>query len=366
MTTRIHFQGQIYSASEFSSLSHKDRTFSGLESGQSFIQFWLNNKQFFSQKSSGSTGKPTVHKIHRDQVEASAKRTTNTLEIPTSASALVCINMDYIGGKMMLARGLMYHWQLYITAPSSEPFDELPPDLNFYFGAMVPIQVERLLSAPGGINDLNRIKKLIVGGAAISPGLEEQLQALNCEVYSTYGMTETVSHVALRKINGPDRSPYFTLLPGIESELDDRGCLRLKADVTGNQWLQTNDLVEFVSSREFRLLGRADHVINSGGLKIQVEQLEEAISATDILAGTPFAIGSAPDVSLGEKIVLLVEKEDIDKGQILTSLKTLLPEYHTPKEIITVQQLPLTPSGKLDRQALKPLAQQEPGKGLIP
>ena len=354
MPTTIHIFNHTYSPEEFVGQAFSDHEFPGLTSAQSFIRFLLDHKQFFDQKTSGSTGKPTIHKINRQQLEASAKRTADTLRLTNQTRVLVCINMDYIGGKMMLARGLFQSWQLHLVPPVANPATLLNKTLEFDFMALVPLQLEAMLANEEGIHLLNKTRKLIIGGAAVSQSLRDKLQPLACQVYATYGMTETVSHVALQKLNGPDQSDYFQLLPGIEYGLDDRQCLKLKADVTQDQWIQTNDVVEFASEGAFRVLGRADNIVNTGGVKVQIEALEAQIQSTDLLGEVPFAITSQPDESLGQKLVLVIEQgsTDIDH-KLLSQMKPLLPPYHSPKKLISLSVLPKTESGKLNRQALQ-------------
>ena len=220
--------------------------------------------------------------------------------------------------------------------------------------ALVPLQLEAMLDNEDGLNLLNNTRKLIIGGAPVSQSLRDKLQPLACQVYATYGMTETVSHVALQKLNGPDQSEYFQMLPGIEYGLDDRQCLKLKADVTQDQWIQTNDVVEFASEGAFRVLGRADNIVNTGGVKVQLEALEAQIQSTELLGEVPYAITSQPDESLGQKLVLVIEQgsTDIDH-KLLSQMKPLLPPYHSPKKLISLSVLPKTASGKLNRQALQ-------------
>ena len=351
MSASLVFQNHQYTPTDFAKLDLQNTSFTGLEAGQQFIHSWQNNKQFFDQKTSGSTGKPTIHQFSRQMIEASVSRTVEALQIKHEANALVCINMDYIGGKMMLARGLMNHWKLHLHPPGSGLVELLKAN-QFDFSAMVPLQVSKLLDQPDGGLLLNKIDHLIIGGAAVDQSLMDRIQYLNCKIYATYGMTETISHVALQKLNGQERSDYFSLLPGISHQIDDRGCLMLKADVTNKEWITTNDRVAFINEREFKVLGRADNVINSGGIKIQTEELEALIQKTGLLDHAQFAISAIPDSTLGSKVVLVVEKDVPDPNRLIEQLKTALPAYHAPKRILSINRLPRTASDKLDRQGL--------------
>lgn len=351
MPATIVLENSHYRPDEFVRLDLRQFNFQGLDAGQRFIQLWQNNKQFFDQKTSGSTGIPATHQISRQRFIASAARTVSALGLKPNSRALVCINMAYIGGKMMLARGLSNDWELHLVKPDADLTQEAA-NTPYQFAAMVPLQVQKLVSSPEGTKFLNKIGCLIIGGAAIGGELINQIQELKCDVYATYGMTETVSHIALQKLNGPNPSAHFTMLPGIEFDTDARGCLKVKADVTNEQWIQTNDLVAFESANEFKVLGRADNVINTGGVKVQIETLEVLIAESGLLEGQAFAIGQLPDKALGSKIVLALEKSPADSDHLLAKLKEALPSYQAPKAVFYTPSLPKTTSGKLDRPAL--------------
>lgn len=352
MSASFHIFDKILSPKEFSELTYVNEHFEGLKSGQHFIKLWLNDKQIFDQKTSGSTGKPTVHRISRKNMLASAQRTAQALKLKPGLQALVCIDTGYIGGKMMLARGLHFGWQLTIISPTSFADISQIPEGPFDFAAMVPLQIENLLKSEQGIRFLNQTKKIIVGGAAMGKHLIEQIQPLNCEIYATYGMTETVSHIALQRLNGPNREDAFHILSEVEHSLDDRSCLRLKADVTDNQWIQTNDVVEKQGTGSFRILGRADNIINTGGVKVSAEMLEEKIAALISPYIGSFSISSLPDHLLGEKIVLVCSPPLKKGNQIQEILKASLQRFEVPKAILEME-IPRTPSGKVDRACLR-------------
>lgn len=345
------FQNKRYSPEAFASLEAGHANFPGLAAGQQFIRDWLKNKPFFNQKTSGSTGKPALHKISRYQLEASVQRTIKALHLQPKLKALVCINMEYIGGKMMLTRGFMHEWLLQLVPPCANPSSGMETE-QFDFAAMVPLQLQKLIKTERGRTFLNGIGTVIIGGAAVDKTLVKTLQGLKCQLYATYGMTETVSHVALQKLNGQNRTEHFQMLPGIRHQVDERGCLMLRADVTAHQWIATNDRVNFHSPDTFTLLGRADHVINTGGVKVQIEVLEAQIRATGLLKGQPMAISSMPDASLGRRIVLVTETLPENPDRLLEELKAKLPHYHAPKALYAPGKLPETASGKLDRAAI--------------
>ena len=349
MAAILLFQNERYTPEAFARLETGD--FPGLAAGQQFIRDWLKNKPFFNQKTSGSTGKPTLHKISRYQLEASVRRTIKALHLQPKLKALVCINMEYIGGKMMLTRGLMNDWLLQLVPPCADPSSGIETE-SFDFAAMVPLQLQKLIGTDQGRAFLNGIGTVIIGGAAVDKALVKTLQGLKCRLYATYGMTETVSHVALQRLNGQNRAEHFHLLPGIRHRVDERGCLMLRADVTAHQWIATNDSVSFHGPDTFTLLGRADHVINTGGVKVQIEALEAQIRATGLLKGQPMAISSLPDTSLGHSIVLVMETLPENPDKLLKKLKAKLPHYHAPKALYALGKLPETDSGKLDRPAI--------------
>ncbi|MCE7990638.1 MAG: AMP-binding protein [Roseivirga sp.] len=352
MPASFYTSDKILSPAEFSEHTNVNEHFEGLKNAQHFIRSWVNDKQFFDQKTSGSTGKPTVHTISRKNMLASASRTAQVLNLNTGLQALVCINMSYIGGKMMLARGMQFDWHLHLVAPVSFASSVQIPSGSFDFAAMVPLQIENLLQSEAGLQLLNNTEKIIVGGAAVSKELIRQIQPLKCRVYATYGMTETISHIALQKLNGPDRADHFSMLPGVDFGLDERGCLRLKADVTDNQWIQTNDLTDLKDNGSFKITGRADNIINTGGVKVSAEMLEEKIAPLLKGQAKDYAISSIPDALLGNKIVLICEGLTIPPEDLKALLKSSLGKFEVPKEIIS-QQIPKTASGKIDRARLK-------------
>lgn len=352
MPASFNISDKILSPSEFSELTNVNEHFEGLKSGQHFIKSWLNDKQFFDQKTSGSTGKPTVHTISRKNMLASARRTAESLNLSNGLHALVCINMAYIGGKMMLARGIHFGWTLELIPPTSFANPDQIPSGPFDFAAMVPLQIENLLQSEAGIQLLNNTAKIIVGGAAMGQHLTEQIQQLNCEIYATYGMTETVSHIALQKLNGPGKTDYFSILPGVDFALDERNCLKLKADVTDDQWIQTNDIVDVLHKDSFSIIGRADNIINTGGVKISAELLEQKIAPIIQSHTRSFAITSLPDNLLGEKIVLICSPLAKTENHILKLLKAALQKFEVPKTILEME-IPHTQSGKTDRARLK-------------
>jgi len=249
----------------------------------------------------------------------------------------------------MLVRGMELGLTMYVVAPSSQPFAELTDDLSIDFTAVVPLQLKTLLET-GQHDRLNSLNVLIVGGAPVNSSLLTQIQQLSVPVFSTYGMTETVSHIALRKLNGLDASESYTLLDGVEADTDERDCLRLRGAVTNHEWIQTNDVVIFKDATHFQIMGRADNIINSGGVKIQLEKVERAIEQI-WNRSERFFVWWKPDERLGQKLILVTENTQItDKENLNKELQKLLNPYEIPKEVYTVKKFVETATGKVDKR----------------
>lgn len=312
---------------------------------QAFIRDWLADEQtYFTLHTSGSTGKPKSINIQKSRMEASAEATIQHLNIQNGANTLLCMNADMIGGRMMIVRALIGNWNLHILPPSSSPIVNEEID----FTAMVPLQVQSLLETKEGTLFLNRIKKLIIGGANLSDQLLEKLQSLKPEVYQTFGMTETVSHIALKRVNGDSPSDEYKLIGDNQIEISNEGKLRIFGTVTNNEWVETNDLVERTSNG-FKWLGRADLVVNSGGVKILIEPLEKELST---YFKTQIWVWKKEDNVLGEQLVGLTDNQElinrIDKDY--DSLKQDFKKYHLPKTWKFVKRWALTASGKPNRK----------------
>ena len=310
----------------------------------------------FTQQTSGSTGVPKKITITRDQMITSAGRTLNALGIIAGDCALACLNPEYIAGKMMLARALEFNLKLEAVEPTSDPLQHLDGELINGFAAFVPLQLQTMLDNPQRINQLNQMKAVLVGGAPVSDTLEKKIKALTCPVYATYGMTETVSNIALQKLNGRGVQKNFITLPGITVQTDERSCLVIHLPGVPEPVI-TNDVAELQSETSFRILGRWDHVINTGGIKINPEQLEKHVEkilhAHGILR--PFIIGSLPDEKLGEQLILLVEGIPMHpetEGRFIEKCKQQLEPYEVPRQIRYLNQFFYTRSGKINRQEI--------------
>ncbi|MEM9831999.1 MAG: AMP-binding protein [Bacteroidota bacterium] len=317
-----------------------------------FAWQWLRGDTVFEQATSGSTGLPKKISIHRDQMIASAQATIQALSLTESDSSLLCLSAQYIGGKVMVVRSLLAKMNLVIVRPTSNPL----PYLSFLpkFTALVPLQIQALLDEKEA-TALNQMKAIIIGGAPVSTSQEEQIrQELTVSVYSTYGMTETVSHIALKKLTLPDAQNFYQVLGDTQIALDERDCLKIKGKVTQDEWVITNDIVELLGERKFRWLGRYDSVINSGGVKVfpeEVEKVLEPIVLRENFTGR-LLVSSLPDKKLGERIILILEGDplsDDQKKKVLKEAHQQLSPYQVPKVIYYLPKFSETPTGKVQR-----------------
>ncbi|PKR80940.1 AMP-dependent synthetase [Brumimicrobium salinarum] len=310
-----------------------------LEPVFSFIDLWNSDNEVISQLTSGSTGNPKEIKIEKWKMEVSAKMTGKFLNLNNCKSALLCMSTQYIGGKMMVVRALQFNLQLYVTNVTRNPLEKITKPIDF--AAMVPLQVEHILRE--NPEKLNLIKYLIIGGAPVSNQLIEQLKQFNCNAYSTFGMTETVSHIALKELkhtSAPFRAIGHTKLTTKE------GRLVITNDELGLNNLETNDIVELINETSFHWLGRSDFVINSGGVKIHPEKIEEKIAET--ICSSNFIISSIPDDKLGNKVVF-IGGDELKSADLKEKINNLITPYARPKEYFFLSSLHKTPSGKIDR-----------------
>jgi O-succinylbenzoic acid--CoA ligase len=330
-----------------------------------FIKEWLEGKTHFLLRTSGSTGKPKLIEATRSQMQASAETTLEALQLKKNDKALLAISAQFIGGKMMIVRALCAEMELYVIAPQSNPLTLWEADLKkatfLDFAAFVPLQMQAIVEeTPEKIPLLEQMKAVIIGGAAISYALEQKLQKIRkVALYATYGMTETLSHIALRRLNSRQADAYFQTLAPTKVALDARGCLTICAPHLALPHLITNDLAELRSPTEFRYLGRYDNLINSGGIKIEPEKierlLEKALAVLDLKAN--FVVLGLPDARLGEKVVCIWERETPWTEKTEETLKKYLEKhlnkYENPKFFYYLTSFPKTGSGKINRPALK-------------
>ncbi|PRY15514.1 O-succinylbenzoic acid--CoA ligase [Pontibacter ummariensis] len=321
-----------------------------------FCRNWLNGVQEFPIQTSGSTGAPKRIVLTRQQLEASARRTIRLLNLQQGDTTLVCLNTEYIAGMMMLVRGFEADLQMLIVKPISNPLTLVDREKEIAFASFVPMQLQTILQEmPDALPRLNKMKGILVGGAPLTPSQQRDMQLIAAPIYHTYGMTETASHIALRKLNGADAADYYEVLDNIEVGLDKRGCLTIKGDVTNNERLVTNDIVELLTATRFRWIGRADNTINTGGVKVQVEKVEQGIAETFVdFADSPrFFIAPQPDELLGEKIVLIIEGQPFNtatEDELLYRLRSHLDKFEVPKDVYYSTAFSETSTGKVSRK----------------
>lgn len=316
-----------------------------------FRMEWEDSSPTLSLRTSGSTGEPKEICVQKRHMVASARRTCSVLGVQTGDTSLLCMPLDYIAGRMVCVRAWECGLQLIAVEPSLHPLAGLRQSPSF--AAMTPTQVYETLQVPAEATLLRGIRVLLIGGGGIGNQLAQQLQDVP-GAWSTYGMTETLSHIALRRVSEPAYRP----LPGVRLTLDGRGCLVITDETVGVHDLVTNDMAQLLHDGSFRIIGRADNIVCSGGLKWQLEELENRLSPLDI----PFLLTSVPDERLGEALVLLykqplLEEEPHNLSDTLRrKCQTLLPKHAVPRHYLPVPELPYTATGKPDRAAAKRLA----------
>jgi len=310
-----------------------------------FMEEWWSDAETVKVQTSGSTGIPKIFDIEKKKMISSATMTCDFLGLQEGDTALICLPVEYISGKMMVVRSVVRKLKLVIAEPSVKSLKELNTKVDFC--AMTPLQVENSL------DKLHLIKNLIIGGAAVSESLKKMIVENGLpqdnRIFETYGMSETLSHIGLKQIF-PQAEDYFTVFDSVEISKDERGCLRIFAPNLNDEVLQTNDLVEIVNEKQFRFLGRIDHVINSGGAKIFPEQLEALVKKE--IPNEAVFLGREDD-TLGQKLMLVIEgaqSEDVIKK---ISEIQFEKSFHRPKEIIFIEKIPRTPNGKISRIELK-------------
>ena len=346
---------------------------------EDFLSEWNNDSDRVLVHTSGSTGKPKPMMVEKKRMLNSARITCDFLGLKPGDSALLCMSLDYIAGKMVVVRSIERHLHLISVSPSGHPLKDIDlkdvngKDVNgeITFAAMVPMQVYNTLQVPEERERLTHIRHLIIGGGAIDASLEKELQALpgNIAIWSTYGMTETLSHIALRRINGDEASEWYQPFDSVKISQTEEGCLVIDAPLVCAETLVTNDIVEIesyiynkVEKLRFRIKGRKDNVICSGGIKIQIEEVEALLKP---YLEKPFMLAKKKDEKFGEIAVLLTEDEDLKKVE--ATIRRLLSgksddsnksseskshKYWIPREFRYVEHLPLTETGKPKRCCL--------------
>lgn len=308
-----------------------------------FIEDWQSANERLLVHTSGSTGKPKPLWVSKERMRNSAKITCDFLGLKEGDTALLCMSLDYIAGKMMVVRALERHLQLISVAPCGHPLADVEEDITF--AAMVPMQVYNSLQVPIERERLQHIRHLIIGGGAIDEALQRQLQDFPHAVWSTYGMTETLSHIALRRLNGEEASQWYTPFGSVHIRQNEEGCLVIEAPLVCETTLTTNDIVDITPDGRFRVIGRKDNVICSGGIKIQIEEVEDSLRPYLVC---PFIIVKKKDEKFGEVAVLLSEDNDI--ASVKAICQRVIPnKYWIPKVFLHVDKIPMTETGKPKR-----------------
>ena len=341
---KFKLNGETFSAAEDLKMHAKHLIENGKEDEIAigkFISEWLDENDFITVKTSGSTGVPKEIKLLKKHVSNSANATVTYFDLKENTKAFLCLSSEYIAGKMMLVRAMIGGWDLHTSSPEKNPLEN--SDENFDFTAMVPYQVFHSLA------DLHTVKKLIVGGGGVSLELEQQLQKVTTQVFATYGMTETISHIAVRPLNGKEKSAIFAALPQVNFSQTEEGCLQIHAPEISEELVVTNDVVELLSPTSFKFLGRIDNVINTGGVKVHPEIVEEKLS---FHINQPFFIASEKDNALGERIILIIESETQLQLEDFSKAFETLSAYEKPKKAYTIPQFIYTETGKVKRTEL--------------
>lgn len=297
-----------------------------------FILDWFDEHEFIEMTTSGTTGLPKKIKISKEAMVNSALSTGNFFGLEPGNRVLHCLPAQYVAGKMMFVRAFILGLDLDFVEPKSKPMER--NDQVYDFAAMVPLQVQNSL------DKIPQIKKLIIGGAKVSASLSADLADFNSEIFETYGMTETITHIAAKKIG----EEAFKTLPDVTVSEDERHCLVIDAPQISSEKIVTNDAVKIINENEFIWQGRIDNVINSGGVKLFPEQIEEKLSTK---IDRRFFVASQENHELGEKLVLAIEG---DPYPIDDEIFGELGKFEKPKVVLFVPNFTETPTGKVLRK----------------
>lgn len=325
-----------------------------------FLLEWHNDKSTLLVHTSGSTGTPKNMLVKKQNMLNSAKITCDFLNLKKDDTALLCLPLDFIAGKMMVVRSIERGLKLIYVEPNGHPLYNNSLRESGYsgeitFAAMIPLQVANSLKVPSERKRLMAIKNLIIGGGAIDVNMETILKSFPNAVWSTYGMTETLSHIALRPLSGAAASEWYEPFDSVKLSVDSDNSLIINAPLVCDNILKTNDRVELKQTKQgktlFRILGRKDNIINSGGIKIQIEEVETILRP---YLSAPFVITKKKDKIFGEIVVMLTENNDLD--EIRNICKQYLPKFWQPKHIAHLAHIPLTKNGKIARAKAETIA----------
>ena len=314
-----------------------------------FITEWINEDDFVKVQTSGSTGKPKKIKLTKERMMNSAFMTGKYFDFKSGQKAVLSLPCDYIAGKMMVVRAMMWGLDLQLVPPKGNPMVDISQPIDF--AAMVPLQVATIFEE--NPNKFSIIRKLIIGGGKVDTQLAKKLETISTQCYATYGMTETITHVAIKKLNGPNQTTYFEALSNISLSTDKRGCLKIDAPKLSTDTVITNDLVDLKNDKQFEWLGRFDNVINTGGVKVFPEKIEAILEK---IISQRFFITSLPEKKLENKVILIIEdKEWITKkiNALKLDIKQVLSKFEQPKAIYFLDKFEETPTKKIQRNRTK-------------
>jgi len=311
-----------------------------------FMAEYLSDESTIEVQSSGTTGTPKKWKVAKEKMQISAAKTARYFNFKKGQDVLLVLPVDYIAGKMMIVRAFEHQLNLVYYEPKTNFLLQVKENEKFYFCPITPAQAKVCLSDPSSAKKMKNIQHILLGGAPVSASLINTIESQSNQYYHSYGMTETLSHIALKKLNHPF-SKNFKVLENISISKDKRGCLIVEAPEFEKEAIVTNDLIEIKDKDHFEWLGRYDNVINSGGIKIIPEQIETQIQA---FIQHPFYITSATDETLGEKIILCIETDNtVDEQELKKQFRSVLQPNFIPKEIRAINQFERTKSGKIKR-----------------
>ncbi len=313
-----------------------------------FLQALFDDDTYITAQTSGSTGTPKQIRIKKTHMRNSALKTIAFFDLKPQTKALLNLSSGFIAGKMMWVRALLGGWHLDVVPPNHQSITSVLNKNRYDFGAMVPLQVFQ------NLDKIHHIKKLIVGGGAVSQSLLNKIYDLPNRIYATYGMTETITHIAVMPLNQVAEKDFYQdgikktyrVLDNIFIDVDERNCLTITTPDIADDQIITNDLVELLDDKHFRWLGRYDNIINSGGIKLIPEQIEDKLKS---IIKVPFFIAGLPDDKLGQKLVLILETEQIPKD-LPEQIKKHLSKYEVPKNIYVLPEFEWTPTVKIHRQ----------------
>ena len=312
----------------------------------SFIRAFIEGQDFYEIRTSGSTGEPKKIKVHRDDLILSAGITNDFLGLDSQSTAIHCLPSRFIAGKMMFVRAFVGDYNLIVTKPVSNSLESLDHKVDFI--ALTPFQVEQILKSKESTQKLRGIREVIIGGASVNDSIISRISEWTNNVYNTYGMTETLSHVAMAKLNSEHPKHFLSVSDKFQLETDERQCLLVSTPYRHAKKLVTNDVVQFNEDFSFKWIGRVDNIINTGSIKINPETIEAKLQGLII---DPFIVSSEEDRELGNKMILVIESRDdyYETDGFKNSLSSVLEKYEIPRKIVRIEKFNRLANDKIDR-----------------